>query len=82
MKQVLMFIIAILGCTVADAQYKVGDIYNNDGLKGIVVKVDNSGLHGLIMSLDKFSGKWYNDKKLNSLLMHFTKMTEKKIWLS
>ncbi|MBP2692020.1 MAG: hypothetical protein J6B44_09395 [Muribaculaceae bacterium] len=67
MKHVLMIIIAILGCAVANAQYKVGDIYNNDGIKGIVVKVDNSGQHGLIMSLDKFSGKWYNDKKAKFL---------------
>lgn len=67
MKQVLMLIIALLGCTVANAQYKVGDIYNKDGLKGVVVKVDDSGQHGIIMSLDKFSGKWYNDKKAKFL---------------
>lgn len=64
MKQVLMLIIALFGCTVAYAQYKVGDIYDKDGLKGLVVKVDESGQHGLIMSLDKFTGKWSSDKNI------------------
>lgn len=63
MKKVLIFLIAILGYSITNAQYKVGDIYNQDGLKGLVVKVDESGQHGLIMSLDKFTGKWYSDKK-------------------
>lgn len=63
MKQVLILIVVLLGFTVANAQYKVGDIYNQDGLKGLVVKVDESGQHGLIMSLDKFTGKWSSDKK-------------------
>ena len=82
MKHVLMIIIAILGCAVANAQYKVGDIYNNDGIKGIVVKVDNSGQHGLIMSLTNSVVSGITTKRLNSLLMHFTKTMEKRIWLS
>lgn len=48
---------------VANAQYKVGDFYENSGLKGIVVKADASGEHGLIMSLDRFKGEWCTDKK-------------------
>ena len=32
---------------------RIGDIYNRDGIKGVVVYVDNSGVHGLIMSLDE-----------------------------
>ena len=32
---------------------RIGDIYNRDGINGVVVYVDNSGAHGLIMSLDE-----------------------------
>jgi len=42
---------------------RIGDIYNRDGLKGIVVYVDNSGIHGLIMSLDEASLNWYESDK-------------------
>lgn len=63
MKKALLFLIAVVCCFVANAQYKVGDIYDKDGVKGLVVKVDNTGEHGLIMSLDKFTGKWSSDKK-------------------
>ena len=45
----------------AKAQYEVGDIYDKGGLKGIVVRVDDSGNHGLIMSVDRCSKKWLND---------------------
>lgn len=44
------------------AQYKVGDYYEKDGLKGIVVRVDGTGSHGLIMSLEKSAKKWLDDK--------------------
>lgn len=59
MKKVL-FAIAALLCTlsVSAKSYKVGDIYNEGGLKGIVVRVDASGEHGLIMSLKKSAKKW------------------------
>lgn len=67
MKQIVIFLIAFFICTVMKAQYKIGDIYNENGIKGIVVKVDNAGQHGIIMSLDKFSGKWYSDKKAKFL---------------
>lgn len=42
---------------------KIGDIYNMDGLKGVVVHVDNSGIHGLIMSLYEASLNWYESDK-------------------
>ena len=38
--------------------YKIGDIYSENGLKGIVVYVDNSGSHGLIMSLTADGSRW------------------------
>ena len=39
-------------------RYKVGDIYNANGLKGLVVYVDNTGAHGLIMSLTADGSRW------------------------
>lgn len=66
-KKIIFFFIASIICSNCYAQYKIGDIYDKDGIKGIVVKVDDNGEHGLIMSLDKFSGKWYSDKKAKFL---------------
>ena len=42
---------------------RIGDIYNRDGIKGVVVYVDNSGVHGLIMSLDEAFLNWYQSDK-------------------
>lgn len=67
MKQIVLFFIAFFFFTIMKAQYKIGDIYNEDGIKGIVVKVEDNGQHGIIMSLDKFDGKWYSNKKLKFL---------------
>lgn len=46
----------------ASAKYKVGQIYDEDGLKGLVVYVDDSGEHGLLMSLESSGKKWLDDK--------------------
>lgn len=46
-----------------NAQYKIGDVYCVNGVKGIVVRTDSDGNHGLIMSLDKCSEKWCSDNK-------------------
>ena len=56
----------------ANAQYKLGDYYEKDGLKGIVVRVDDSGSHGLIMSLGYCAKKWLNEKdeKFNTNAYH------------
>lgn len=62
MKKKLVLLFSLL-CAIYAKAYNVGDFYNKDGVKGVVVKVDASGEHGLIMSLDKFSGKWSSDKK-------------------
>ena len=42
---------------------RIGDIYNRDGLKGVVVYVDDSGVHGLIMSLDEAFLNWHESDK-------------------
>ena len=39
-------------------RYAVGDIYNKDGVKGIVTMLYDGGLHGLVMSLDEACLAW------------------------
>lgn len=43
-----------------EQRYAVGDIYDKDGVKGIVVVLYNGGLHGLVMSLDETCLAWCN----------------------
>lgn len=49
----------------ASTTYKVGDMYNQNGVKGVVVKVDATGQHGVIMSLEGSKEKWTSDKKFD-----------------
>lgn len=63
-KLFLMMIVALLGAISANAQYKVGDIYNQGGLRGLVVDVDATGKHGLILSLKECKKDWLADKSL------------------
>lgn len=68
MKKLLLIIsTSILTGSVFAQTYKVGDLYDVNGLKGIVVDVDASGEHGLIMSMaagEKL--KWCTNKKLDN----------------
>ncbi len=65
MKKSLLTLLVALTTMVAQAQYKVGDIYNKGGVKGMVVVVDESGQHGLLLSLDESDKDWTADKALN-----------------
>ncbi len=38
--------------------YKIGDIYSENGTIGIVYKVTEGGLHGMIVSINEFEGEW------------------------
>ena len=40
------------------AVYKIGDIYNKDGVVGIVVTLTDDGRHGVVMSLDEACLAW------------------------
>lgn len=67
MKHLISFIsFAFLTLVSVSAQtYRLGDLYDVDGLKGIVVDVDESGVHGLIMSLSAAEKiEWCANKKL------------------
>ena len=61
MKKILSILLMALAVISANAQYKVGDYFEKDGLKGLVVRVNETGSHGLIMSLEKCAKKWIND---------------------
>lgn len=38
--------------------YTPGDLYDENGVRGLVVEVDQSGRHGLLMSLDEMNLPW------------------------
>lgn len=44
--------------TPSEATYSIGDIYEKDGIKGVVVSLKDGGRHGLIMSLDETCLAW------------------------
>ncbi|MDR1023169.1 MAG: hypothetical protein LBL94_07875 [Prevotellaceae bacterium] len=46
----------------ASKAYKPGDIYDENGQQGVVVATDESGRHGLIMSLKRCDKKWLGNK--------------------
>lgn len=65
MKKLLLFMaMGFLSLSVS-AQYKVGDIYKTKGLTGMVVTVDESGEHGLIISLEESKEDWTKNDDLN-----------------
>lgn len=47
----------------AEHRYEVGDIYEKDGIKGIVIIVHDQGRHGIIMSLDEACLAWCTHKR-------------------
>ena len=60
-RNVSMLIIAMLLCNYAFSQektYKIGDLYENENIKGIVFEVNESGTHGKIISLDETTAPW------------------------
>lgn len=42
---------------------QIGDYYNKGGLTGVVISVDASGQHGLLMSLRSYHCQWYNGSR-------------------
>ncbi len=43
--------------------YRLGDLYNKDGVVGIVYQVSEDGQHGKIISCSMYNGPWTSDKK-------------------
>ncbi|MFI3240370.1 MAG: hypothetical protein R3Y22_07270 [Bacteroidales bacterium] len=69
-KNIILAILLAITVIANAKQYKVGDIYNNNGIKGIVVIVTNNGEHGLIMSLDGEAAHW-SEKNMNHEIKAF-----------
>ena len=64
-RMILMAVAVLMAALQVSAQYKVGDVYNENGVKGMVCYVDDSGQHGLVMSFKcalKKSAPWAKDK--------------------
>lgn len=58
MKKILLLITALLAIPTLSAQnYKVGDIYDVDGKRGVVFEVSEDGTHGKIISTELVSDK-------------------------
>ena len=64
MKKLFLMAILMIVTISVNAQYKICDICMLGGVKGIVVAVDATGNHGLIMSLEESKADWIADKKL------------------
>lgn len=39
-----------------DGPYEIGDCYDHEGIRGIVYKVTDDGMHGMLVSLDEHTG--------------------------
>ncbi len=67
MKRIL-FIALLLFCTNTIFAQGLGEIYNKNGLKGIVVKLASDGTPSVIMSLQRTNDKFYYEKELEHTL--------------
>lgn len=43
--------------------YHIGDLYLSEEISGVIVSIDSSGVHGLIMSLYEANLNWYDSEK-------------------
>ena len=80
MKKIFLFVAALVTSMVAKA-WQVGDLYANDptGVPAIVVYVDESGEHGLMMAPSAYTDKTYENfcKTLNKNRSKFEKRAAK-----
>ena len=71
MKKIMLSIIALVSSiSMVQAQtYKIGDVYDKGGVKGVVFYVDDSGEHGLLVSPSGFKGnKWCTKEQANNTI--------------
>ena len=71
MKKIMLSIIALVSSiSMVRAQtYKIGDVYDKGGVKGVVFYVDDSGEHGLLVSPSGFKGnKWCTKEQANNTI--------------
>ena len=71
MRKIMLSIIALVSSiSMVQAQtYKIGDVYDKGGVKGVVFYVDDSGEHGLLVSPSGFKGnKWCTKGQANNTI--------------
>lgn len=56
--------------------YSIGEIYEKDGVRGIVVLLSDGGRHGTIMSLDEACLEWCDDKNRDMELVGAASATD------
>lgn len=72
--KIVLLIFIIFCCTscikdfeeVTTYPYKVGDVFSIDGVMGVVYKVTDDGLHGMIVSLNEFECAWGDTLLMNT----------------
>jgi hypothetical protein len=65
MKRIFVVMIVAVMCAISvNAQVKLGQIYELGGVKGLVAYVDESGQHGLLLSLQESDKDWLADMSL------------------
>ena len=58
---ILLFATVFVGCEKSDKIYKIGDLYQEHGKRGIVFYTTDEGRHGKIVSLDETQCAWAAD---------------------
>lgn len=43
---------------ISSKTYRLGDVFDGNGKKGIICSLDENGLHGIVMSIDEFRGTY------------------------
>ena len=44
-------------------QYEIGELYDQNGIRGVICQHSDDGLHGLVMSLDEIYLHWSEFRK-------------------
>lgn len=63
----LLACLMLMVCGFSQTTYKLGDLYNKDGIMGIVYKVSEDGQHGMMMSIFRYEGAWTANKKYTGI---------------
>lgn len=66
MKKLLILVCALFALSAtsfAQKKWQIGDIYDVDGVKGVVFAVTQDGEHGRILSFDQLIDCWWDEAK-------------------
>jgi hypothetical protein len=68
---ILTFLTVSVSCitdfeNITNYPYKVGDVFSEGGVMGIVYKISDDGLHGMIVSLNEIACEWGDTVLINA----------------